>query len=319
MKKILGGILAISLLFGFIAGAQAIELPEESNQGMSANQRQKVRTRLDDTLQRLEQKGTGVDVDKLRRIFYEHLGFEEDEFCYNFEENLEYEDSGEDVEALQKILKIEGYLTGDYEEGLYGWSTARGLHDYQKDKEINPDSFKQKFGFQFGSKARDYFNDKYECSEEVSLEIMTMDEEEGTTSPKPDTYSYQPGEEVTVEAIPNESYQFILWEREGSATNCKQEEKECSFEIEKDSMLAAHFDEKDSKQCEKDEDCNWVSTNCCPENAGANWECTNKSQADLDCPDDPICPQVISPKPDASCSCTNGECEEGDVSGGSLQ
>ncbi len=62
--------------------------------------------------------------------------------------------------------------------------------------------------------------------------------------------------------------------------------------------------------CEKDSECEWVSINCCPENAGAEWKCVNKQETEIKCPDNIVCPQVVSPKPEEPCSCIEGECEE---------
>ncbi len=71
-------------------------------------------------------------------------------------------------------------------------------------------------------------------------------------------------------------------------------------------------DEEESQDiistCEKDSECAWVSINCCPENAGAEWKCVNKEETEIDCPEDVICPQVISPKPEETCVCIEGEC-----------
>lgn len=63
--------------------------------------------------------------------------------------------------------------------------------------------------------------------------------------------------------------------------------------------------------CTSDADCAWVSTNCCPENAGAYWECINPKNIKLNCPSlyrDLICPLVISPKPEKNCICKAGSC-----------
>ncbi len=62
------------------------------------------------------------------------------------------------------------------------------------------------------------------------------------------------------------------------------------------------------KTCSSNADCAWVSTNCCPENAGAHWECINAKLSHLDCPVNPVCLQVISPKPEKACKCINGIC-----------
>ncbi len=148
--------------------------------------------------------------------------------------------------------------------------------------------------------------------EEVKLEITAMDG--GTTLPVPGNYLHAAGEEVTVEGVSDSGFEFQLWEREGDGQECDQYEKECTFTINEDSMLAAHFIEEEEggvvTSCSEDDECRWVSTNCCSENAGAQWECVNEGETEINCPDNPVCPQVISPKPETSCECINGECQE---------
>lgn len=62
-------------------------------------------------------------------------------------------------------------------------------------------------------------------------------------------------------------------------------------------------------KCYFDSDCSWEITNCCPENAGAFWECVNlKTFRAPRCPGRVICPQVISPKPTELCICKEGGC-----------
>jgi len=62
--------------------------------------------------------------------------------------------------------------------------------------------------------------------------------------------------------------------------------------------------------CENDEECILASTNCCPENAGAHWECINKNSTILCNPEGVLCPQVISPMPNIKCRCINNRCSE---------
>jgi len=56
--------------------------------------------------------------------------------------------------------------------------------------------------------------------------------------------------------------------------------------------------------------CEWVSVNCCPENAGAKWECVNiKEFVEPNCSEYYVlCPQVISPQPNKKCIFENGRC-----------
>ncbi len=62
-------------------------------------------------------------------------------------------------------------------------------------------------------------------------------------------------------------------------------------------------------KCYLDGDCEWEITNCCPESAGAYWECVNlKEFKEPDCPMRVICPQVVSPRPAMRCACEQGSC-----------
>jgi len=55
--------------------------------------------------------------------------------------------------------------------------------------------------------------------------------------------------------------------------------------------------------------CQWVSVNCCPENAGAQWRCVDmRNFTPPNCSGFVICPQVISPKPNKDCIFENGRC-----------
>jgi hypothetical protein len=63
-----------------------------------------------------------------------------------------------------------------------------------------------------------------------------------------------------------------------------------------------------SKKCNLNSDCFWQSTNCCPETAGAYWQCINANVSVIKCVGNILCPQFISPKPTTNCSCKQGEC-----------
>ncbi len=56
--------------------------------------------------------------------------------------------------------------------------------------------------------------------------------------------------------------------------------------------------------------CKWVIVNCCPENAGAKWECVNiKEFVKPNCSEYYVlCPQIVSPKPSKECVFENGRC-----------
>jgi len=76
----------------------------------------------------------------------------------------------------------------------------------------------------------------------------------------------------------------------------------------KESNLVFQLPNKNS--CTSDADCDWAITNCCPETAGAKWNCVNvkNKESPIACPKSVICPQVISPKPDQTCGCAGGVC-----------
>jgi hypothetical protein len=64
-----------------------------------------------------------------------------------------------------------------------------------------------------------------------------------------------------------------------------------------------------STSCFSNFDCEWKIANCCPETAGARWECVNKKTfQEPNCQRVILCPQVISPKPESDCVCVSGSC-----------
>ena len=231
MKKIIIITLAFSFLFsGIVQGLS--EQPERTTG------RQQAMERIEESIRRIEDMNPDFDSQRLRRAL-ESIMATEEEFCHYFEENLEYEDEGDEVKNLQKALNKAGHFQSEI-SGVYDWDLAKAVYEFQNENDIELDGV-AKFGFAFEEKAREVLNDKFDCG---------VDE----------------GEEV------EEEIAGIV--REG-------EEGECG----------------------------WVSTNSCPENAGANWECVNEKETELDRPDDVVCPQVISPKPTSSCKSVEGVCE----------
>jgi hypothetical protein len=58
-------------------------------------------------------------------------------------------------------------------------------------------------------------------------------------------------------------------------------------------------------------ECEWIITNCCPENAGAYWECVNVKayKPKLNCSEvQVICPKIQSPKPNLKCVWEKDKC-----------
>ena len=78
--------------------------------------------------------------------------------------------------------------------------------------------------------------------DEYELDVSVEDESEGSTDPEEGTYTYNKGETVLITAIPGDGWEFKEWDGEGSATECDgKNEKDCTFTINEDSSLKAHF------------------------------------------------------------------------------
>ena len=138
-----------------------------------------------------------------------------------------------------------------------------------------------------------------ECEEEESLELEMSATEGGTTSPGPGIHIYEEVKEITAEALPDEGYEFLGWEKEGSTTECEEEEKECTFTINEDSLLAAHFIEKDEEDCicldvyepVCGEDGETYSNECYAECAGVEVAYEGECEEEEEC----YCPTVYEP------------------------
>ncbi|MEF8874730.1 MAG: hypothetical protein V5A88_08710 [Candidatus Thermoplasmatota archaeon] len=65
---------------------------------------------------------------------------------------------------------------------------------------------------------------------------------EGTTDPEPNTYIRLDGQEVTVEAVPDEGWQFSHWE--GDVPEGQMEQETITIIVDSDKSLTAHFIEK---------------------------------------------------------------------------
>ena len=140
----------------------------------------------------------------------------------------------------------------------------------------------------------DYEGECGEDDEEVNLNLMAMDG--GTTNPEPGLYSYEEGEEIVVEAVPLQGYQFNGWEKEGSATVCDSQNKECRFIITENSVLSAHFEE-DICVCPAvyepvcGVDGETYSNECYAECAGVEVDYEGECREEEDC----VCPTVYEP------------------------
>ncbi len=78
-----------------------------------------------------------------------------------------------------------------------------------------------------------------EIEEEVEFELVIEAEEGGTTIPEPDTYTYTEGEDVTVEAIPEDDRVFSHWE--GDVPEGEEEKSEITITMDDNKQITAHF------------------------------------------------------------------------------
>jgi len=84
----------------------------------------------------------------------------------------------------------------------------------------------------------------FEMSEDPDEHTLTIDVEgEGTTDPSPDTHTYDDGEEVTIEAIPDDGWVFTYWE--GDYPDGVQEEDEITITMDEDKEITAVFEEEE--------------------------------------------------------------------------
>jgi len=63
-------------------------------------------------------------------------------------------------------------------------------------------------------------------------------------------------------------------------------------------------------ECVNDLSCDWTATNCCPETAGADWQCISPDNSSIECSGKEQCPEVLSPKPVNKCLCIADKCTE---------
>ncbi|MEF8874551.1 MAG: CARDB domain-containing protein [Candidatus Thermoplasmatota archaeon] len=76
--------------------------------------------------------------------------------------------------------------------------------------------------------------------EEVTEYELTIETEEGgTTDPDPGTYTHEEGEEVVVEAIPDEGWNFVNWTGDYEGT-----EENITMVMDENKTITAHFEEE---------------------------------------------------------------------------
>ena len=119
-------------------------------------------------------------------------------------------------------------------------------------------------------------------------------------------YDFQNENQIELEGVAK--FGFTLEEEVREVLNDKFDCEDDEMEKPEEGEEAKEDDFGVVRECSQGE-CGWVSTNCCPENAGANWECVNKEKTNINCDEDVMCPQVISPKPTSGCDCLEGVCD----------
>jgi hypothetical protein len=74
-------------------------------------------------------------------------------------------------------------------------------------------------------------------------------------------------------------------------------------------ILLVVFGKDIKNRCFTNFECSWKIVNCCPPEAGAGWECVDlKTFKEPKCPENILCPQFLSPKPEIECVCVDGSC-----------
>ncbi|MFW5902699.1 MAG: InlB B-repeat-containing protein [archaeon] len=223
---------------------------------------------------------------------------------------------------FEEIEDEEEYTLGINVIGKGETNPEEGTHTYEEEEEVTitatPDE-----GWEFKEWQGDYegtdeeinllinedkeitpiFNQKYEdddiaeeCKENIGQAIKYSEEQEICTAEYRelkcpyDNYTYGATDGCQIEYLKQRNWTSV--------------EEEIQLEMVKEST--------------ENVECEWLSTNCCPGNAGANWECVNIEETTLECPENPICPQVYVGYPTGECISVNETCmpeEEQEFSG----
>lgn len=104
-------------------------------------------------------------------------------------------------------------------------------------------------------------------------------------------------------------------EKPGCAPACVVSEDSLTAEINwRCTGLLSEIKKYLDLSCQSSEDCDWIITNCCDEDEGAEWGCANKKRSGVDCPAGIVCDEEESLKPDSDCLCFSNQCRA-DVNG----
>ncbi len=182
MKKFIYTILILTFAFIAFDSASAVVADDANSRGQMGVEmgRANAASRVEAVIERIEEMDLDINTERLRDVL-ERIMERRQKDCYQIEEELEFGDSGEEVEALNKALRKEGYYRrhfADNDSSDYGWDTAKALYDYQKDNDLEEDSFKVEMGFELSEEARELLNNKYDCEEMAEDEDVDEDEED---------------------------------------------------------------------------------------------------------------------------------------------
>ncbi len=100
------------------------------------------------------------------------------------------------------------------------------------------------------------------------------------------------------------------------------DECQVNYLEERDWRETTEEDREIVKESTEDEECGWVSTNCCPPQSGANWECVNIEETTIECPENPVCLHVYVGRPKGDCVSLNNTCtavDNGEGTGYSIE
>ncbi|MEF8874973.1 MAG: CARDB domain-containing protein, partial [Candidatus Thermoplasmatota archaeon] len=160
-----------------------------------------------------------------------------------------------DKVVTANFTEVEEHILTIDVEGEGTTDPSPGAHEYEKGANVTV-SAEAETGWKFSHWEGDVENvdntsssqttvtmlDNYTITakfEEVEYELVIDAEGGGTTSPAPDTYNYSEGEDVTIEALPEEDWRFSHWE--GDVLEGEEENDEITMMMNGDKEVTALF------------------------------------------------------------------------------
>lgn len=173
MKKLIF-LIAVIFSFSVVSFAFGVSSVERTVERATVGH-QRAMEAINTSIERMEVRGTNMNTQRLREVLaLLLLKTEQDDFCHDFDTELNYKDESDGVKALQEALRKEGHFKGSA-NSYYGWDLARALYDYQNENDITPDGDLEKMGFVLSEEARENLNHKYSC--EIEDDDEDNDEE----------------------------------------------------------------------------------------------------------------------------------------------